>query len=351
MSEKFKNILVTGGAGYVGSLLVPQLLDLGYRVTVYDILFFGDDFLPKTHPQFNLIQGDIRDSDHFYQACYGIDAVIHLACISNDASFELDEALSTSINLTAFEPVVIAAKKAGVRRFIYASSSSVYGVSDAPEVTEDHPLVPLTLYNKYKGMCEPLLFKHVDERFTGVVIRPATICGYAPRQRLDLTVNILTNHAVHTGERIDTGTGEIIDINGITVLGGGQRRPNLHVQDMCDLYQLLLTVPKELIAREIFNVGYQNRSIMDIARIVKNIVEKEFPKKSEIPIRVTETNDIRSYHINSDKIEKILGFRAKHTIEEAVQDLCSAFRAGKLPNSLTDNCYFNVRQLKALEVV
>ena len=152
------------------------------------------------------------------EALKGIDAVINLACISNDASFELDEKLSTSINLDAFEPMVVAAKKAGVKRFIYASSSSVYGVSDAPDVTEDHPLVPLTLYNKYKGMCEPLLFKHQSPDFVCVTIRPATLCGYAPRQRLDLSVNILTNHAINNGK--------------ITVFGGSQKRPNLHIQDM-----------------------------------------------------------------------------------------------------------------------
>src|SRR5262249_8773190 len=152
-----------------------------------------------------------------------------LACISNDASFELDEKLSTSVNLDAFEPMVVAAKKAGVKRFIYASSSSVYGVSDSPDVTEDHPLVPLTLYNKYKGMCEPLLNKPLDANFVGVTMRPATVCGYAPRQRFDLSVNILTNHAVNK--------------NRITVFGGSQLRPNLHVQDYCDAVELFLTAP------------------------------------------------------------------------------------------------------------
>src|SRR3990167_7661600 len=207
------HVLITGGAGYVGSLLVPQLLGLGYKVTVYDTLFFGDDFLPKNNPRLTIIEGDIRDAAHLSRAFQGVDTVIILACISNDASFVLDEALSTSINLDAFEPMVIAAKKAGVKRFIYASSSSVYGVSDEPDVTEEHPLIPLTLYNKYKGMCEPLLFKHMDEQFVCVAIRPATICGYAPRFRLDLSVNILTNHAVNKRH--------------IIVFGGSQKRPNL----------------------------------------------------------------------------------------------------------------------------
>jgi nucleoside-diphosphate-sugar epimerase len=331
----FKNVLVTGGAGYVGSLLTPQLLDLGYAVTVYDIMYFGDDFLPKGHPELKVVRGDIRDTKKLSEALKGIDLVINLACISNDASFELDEQLSTSINLDAFEPMVIAAKRAGVRRFIYASSSSVYGVSDAPDVTEDHPLVPLTLYNKYKGMCEPRLFKHQSRDFVCVTIRPATLCGYAPRQRMDLSVNILTNHAINNRK--------------ITVFGGSQKRPNLHIQDMVDLYKLLLTVPDEKIAGQTFNAGFQNMSIMEIAQIAKRVVREVFPEKGDIPIVTTPTDDIRSYHVNSDKIQRLLGFRPRHTIEDAVRDLCAAFKAGKLPNSMEDTFYFNVRRLKSLK--
>src|ERR1700688_2366712 len=224
MPNKFSRVFVTGGAGYIGSLLVPRLLDRGYKVTSYDISYYGDNFLPKNNPNLQVISGDIRDTAKLAKAVAGHDAFVSLACISNDASFELDENLSTSVNLDAFEPMVLAAKKADVRRLIFASSSSVYGVSDQPNVTEDHPLLPLTLYNKYKGMCEPLLFKHTDPHFVGVVFRPATVCGYAPRQRFDLSVNILTNHAVNA--------------NRITVFGGSQMRPNLHVQDYCDVAQL-----------------------------------------------------------------------------------------------------------------
>ena len=229
MERLFDKVLVTGGAGYCGARLVPQMLARGYKVTVYDIMFFGNQFLPRDNPNLRIIDGDIRDTAKFAAAVAGHDAVVNLACISNDASFELDEDLSTSINLNAFEPLVLAAKKAGVKRFVYASSSSVYGVSDNPDVTEDHPLVPLTLYNKYKGMCEPLLKKHTDASFTGVIFRPATVCGYSPRQRLDLSVNILTNHAINAGK--------------ITVFGGSQLRPNLHIQDYCDAVQLFLTAP------------------------------------------------------------------------------------------------------------
>jgi nucleoside-diphosphate-sugar epimerase len=334
MPKLFGSIFVTGGAGYIGSALVPSLLDAGYRVTVYDILYYGDEFLPKRNPRLTVLQGDIRDTTKLAAALAGHDAVVSLACISNDASFELDERLSTSVNLDAFEPMVVAAKKAGISRFVYASSSSVYGVSDQPNVTEEHPLVPLTLYNKYKGMCEPILLRHADDGFTGVIFRPATVCGYAPRLRLDLSVNILTNHAVTN--------------NKITVFGGAQLRPNLHVLDYVDVVQLLLTVPAEKIQQQIFNVGYQNKSIMEIAQIVQHIVTKEFPGRPPIEIVTTPSNDNRSYHINSDKIARMLGFEAKRTIEDAVHGLCVAFREGKIPNSMTNDWYYNIRTMKRI---
>jgi nucleoside-diphosphate-sugar epimerase len=328
-----KKVLVIGGGGYCASLLVPQLLESGCEVTVFDILvWYGSDHLPKENPRLKIIQGDVRDTLKVAQACEGQDCVLHLACISNDASFELDENLSTSVNLNSFEPVVIAAKKAGVKRFVFASSSSVYGVSDSPDVTEDHPLVPLTLYNKFKGMCEPLLLKHTDENFVGVIFRPATVCGFAPRQRLDLSVNILTNHAVNRGK--------------ITVFGGSQLRPNLHVQDYADLCKLLLTAPTEKIANQIFNCGFQNLSINDIAQVVKKVVEEEFPENGSIPIETTTSDDLRSYHINSSKIKRALGFEPKYSVEDAVRGLCKAFREGKLPKSFDDDRYFNVRTMK-----
>jgi nucleoside-diphosphate-sugar epimerase len=329
----FKTVFITGGAGYCGSVLTRRLLELGYAVTVYDILYFGSSALPH-HPHLKIVQGDIRDTANLKRHLPGHDALIHLACISNDASFELDEALSTTTNLDAFEPMVEAAKAAGVRRFIYASSSSVYGVSDSPDVTEDHPLVPLTLYNKYKGMCEPLLLKHTDEDFVGVIFRPATVCGYSPRQRLDLSVNILTNHAVTN--------------NRITVFGGSQLRPNLHIDDYCDAVQVLLTAEDAKIADQIFNVGYQNMSIADIAQRVRAVVTEEFPGRPPIQIVTTPSDDNRSYHINSDKIARVLGFAPQRSIEQAVRDLCHAFRDGRLPESMSNDGYYNVRTMKAL---
>jgi nucleoside-diphosphate-sugar epimerase len=330
-----QHVIVTGGAGYAGSLLCPQLLKSGYKVTAYDTCFFGSDFLPVDNPNFNLVVGDIRDAAKLASVFKGADIVVNLACISNDASFELDENLSTTINLNAFEPMVLAAKNAGVKRFVYASSSSVYGVSDQPDVTEDHPLLPLTLYNKYKGMCEPILQKHADDNFIGVIFRPATLCGYAPRQRLDLSVNILTAHAVVN--------------NKITVFGGAQMRPNLHVQDYCDAVEMLMTAPAEKVQKEIFNIGFQNMSIADLAVLVKEVVEQEFPEKAPIEIVTTPSNDNRSYHINSDKVTRVLGFRPRFTIEDAIRDLCKAFKDGLLPDAMTDIKYYNVKTLKAKE--
>jgi len=325
-----RNVLIPGGAGYVGTLLTPQLLAAGYNVTVYDIMYYGCELKPQ--PRLKIVEGNIQDTAKFRDACRGMEAVIQLACISNDAGFELDEKLSEEINYQCFEPMVVAAKEQGVKRFIYASSSSVYGYSEAPRVTEEHPLVPLTLYNKFKGLCEPLLFKHQSKDFVCVTIRPATICGYSPRMRLDLSVNILTNHAVNN--------------NKITVYGGEQQRPNLHIQDMCDLYKLLLELPDEKIAGETFNAGYQNQSIMEIAKIVQKVVQEAFPEKGDIPIVTTPSNDTRSYRITSDKIAAKLGFKPKRIIEDAVRDLCKAFKEGKLPNSMTDERYFNVKMLK-----
>ncbi len=332
--NRFQRVLVTGGAGYVGAVLVPELLKKGYQVRVLDLFIYGESALDsvKGNPNLELVKGDIRNTDLVARSVTGCDAVIHLACISNDPSVELDPDLSRTINFEAFGPLVTASKAAGVRRFIFASSGSVYGVSDDPDVTEEHPLVPVSLYNKYKAMCEPVLLKEQSPQFTTVIVRPATICGYSPRQRLDLTVNILTNHAVNSDK--------------ITVFGGSQTRPNLHMQDMVDLYLLLLEVPDEKVAGQIFNAAYENFSVAETAKVVKTVVQKEMPEKKDLPIVTTPSDDIRSYHISSAKIRKVLGFHPKHTIEDGAHDLIAAFRTGKLPDSLSDIRYFNIKMMK-----
>lgn len=327
-----KKVLVTGGAGYVGHVLTPRLLSEGYEVTVYDALYFGCR-LPNDR-NLRVIKGDIRDTAILAKAMENQDAILHLACISNDASFELDENLSKTINYDCFEPMVVAAKAAGVKRFVYCSSSSVYGVSDSPEVTEEHPLVPLTLYNKFKGMCEPLLWKYKSDDFTTVAIRPATVCGYSPRTRLDLSVNILTNHAINK--------------NVITVFGGSQMRPNLHIEDMVDAYVLMLRAPHEKIHGEVFNIGFENHSIADLAKMVQRVVQEVLPEKGKIEIVTTPSNDNRSYHVNADKIRRVLGYTPKRTIEDAVRDLVRAFDNHLLDNSFDEDWYYNVRTMKKI---
>jgi nucleoside-diphosphate-sugar epimerase len=331
-----KKILVTGGAGYKGCILVPKLLAKGYEVVVFDLMLTYDRGLPE-HKNLTVIKGDIRDQKAYKKAVTGCDQVIHMACISNDPSYELDSNLSKTINYDCFENLVTDSKAAGVSRFIYISSSSVYGVSDAPAVTEEHPLLPLSEYNKYKGLCEPILFKHQSDNFTTVIFRPATVCGYSPRMRFDLSINILTNLAYNNGV--------------ITVFGGKQKRPNIHIEDITDLYVDAIEYPKEKIAGEIFNAGYENHTISQLAEFIKGVVEREFPQKAPITIKTTESNDNRSYHVNSDKIARILGWKPKRTIEDAIKDICDAFRRGEFPDSLSNDKYSNVKTIKQLELV
>ncbi|HEV7229766.1 MAG TPA: SDR family oxidoreductase [Bacteroidia bacterium] len=324
-----KNIFITGGAGYVGSVLVPKLLGKGYQVTVLDLMIYGEDVLPK-HPKLNAVKGDIRDEKLLQKLLPGIDTVIHLACISNDPSFELNPTLGKSINLDAFEPLVRISKESGVKRFIYASSSSVYGIKDEPNVHEDVTLEPLTDYSKFKAMCELILDKYRSESFTTCTIRPATVCGYGKRLRLDLSVNILTNLAINKGE--------------ITVFGGTQKRPNIHIEDMTDLYCKLIELPSERINGKIWNAGYENFTISQIAQMVKNVVG------DQVKIVTTPTNDLRSYHISSEKIKRDIGFEPTHTIEDAVRDLKHAFEQGLVPDSLSGEKYFNVKLMQNMDL-
>jgi nucleoside-diphosphate-sugar epimerase len=322
-----KKVLVTGGAGYVGAVLVPKLLKEGYQVKVLDLYLFGEKVLDEVrdHPGLEQIKGDIRNRPLLEEIIPGSDAVIHLACISNDPSFELNPVLGKSINYDAFLSLVNISRQSGVKYFIYASSSSVYGVKEEDQVTEDLPLDPLTDYSKYKALCEDYL-KANKGSMTSLIIRPATVCGYSPRLRLDLTVNILTNHAL---------------INKlITVFGGEQQRPNIHIEDMTDLYVEALRWPAESIDGKIYNAGYQNHTVMDLAQRVRQVVG------DDVAIQTSPTNDIRSYRVSSEKIKLEMGFIPKHTIENAVQDLMAAFKSGKIPNSMTDPHYVNIKMLQ-----
>lgn len=322
------NVLVTGGAGYVGSILIPKLLKKGCKVTVLDTMFFTDMGLQpvKDNPNLKILKGDIRDNGLLKTELKGINTVIHLASISNDPSSDLDPKLTQEVNYDANVSLVKIAKDSGVERFINVSTSSVYGIKEAPNVTEDLPLEPLTMYSKTKAEAEPVVNKLNDNNFTTVNIRPATICGYSPKMRLDLTVNILTMHAISYGK--------------ITVFGGNQKRPNIHIEDITDYYVELLDIPKEKISGDTFNAGYENFTVMEIAQMVKEIIGKN------TEIAVVPSNDNRSYHISSAKIEKKLGLKPKKTIKDAVLDIKNAHERGHLD---WDNInFYNVKKMKVI---
>ena len=322
-------IFITGGAGYVGAVLVPHLLEKGYTVTVLDLMIYGEEVL-HNHPNLETIKGDIRDQILLKELIPNHDALIHLACISNDPSFDLNPNLGKSINLDAFQPLVEIARNSGVKRFIYASSSSVYGVREEQNVNEEMTLEPLTDYSRFKADCEKILAEYQSDDFTTITIRPATVCGYSPRQRLDVVVNILTNLAYHKRE--------------ISVFGGEQLRPNIHIADMVGAYIVLLNAPKEKIAGKIFNAGYENQSVKQLAETVRSVVGED------VKLKTISSDDNRSYHISSGKIKKELGFVANHTIRKAVEDLCSAFDKGLLPNSLENEIYFNIKRMQSIKL-
>lgn len=329
----YETVLVTGGAGYVGSALIPALLDEGYTVRVVDLFWYGRDVYPgyEHHPRLDLVELDIRNAEGMKAAMDGMDAVIHLACLSNDPSFELNPNLAKTINYDAFKGIREGAVSGGVQRFIYASSSSVYGVKDDPDVREDATPDPLTDYSKYKLACEhDLLDTAKDADMERVILRPATICGYAPRLRLDLTVNILTIHALVNHR--------------IRIFGGKQLRPNINMQDMVRAYRMFLKAPGECVNNEIYNVGYQNKSVEDIALLVRNVLGED------VPLAYEPTDDMRSYHVNSDKIRNTLGFTAEHTIEEAIESLETAYREGMIHDPMNNTLYSNIKRMQELHV-
>jgi len=324
-----KKIIIIGGAGYVGVMLTKELLDQNYDVTIFDLFIYGTNVLIN-HPNLKVIKGDIRDSKLLEKSIPGHDAVIHLACISNDPSFELDSKLGKSINFDSFEPLIKISKNSDVKRFIYASSSSVYGIKDKPDVNEKDSCEPITDYSKFKLKCEEILLNYNSDNFTTSIIRPATVCGYSPRQRLDLVVNILTNLAYHTRK--------------IKVFGGEQLRPNIHIKDMVSSYILLLKSPINKVSGEVFNVGFENLKVIDIALKVKKIVGEDVVLKKEI------SDDNRSYHISAKKIMNQLGFKPEYTIEDAIIELVEKFKKEEFKDTLNNEFYFNIKRMQNIKL-
>jgi nucleoside-diphosphate-sugar epimerase len=323
-----KRIFITGGAGYVGSVLVPYLISKGHIITVLDLMLYGETL--KKDKNLNIVEGDIRNVSLLKKIIPGNDIVIHLACISNDPSFELNPSLGKEINLDAFKPLVEISKSLGVKKFIYASSSSVYGVKREKNVDEEMSLEPLTDYSKFKADCEKILFECNSNDFSAVVLRPATVCGYSPRQRLDLVVNILTNLAYHNRE--------------ITIFGGDQLRPNIHIQDMARAYELFINEDNEKINGKIFNIGFENLSVNQLAYQVQKVIGVD------VKIKKLPTNDNRSYHISSKKIQDELGFIANFSILNAIEDLKYVFEKKLLSDCLTNENYFNIKKMQSINL-
>ena len=311
-----KKVLVTGGCGYKGAVLTQELLEQGYEVVVFDIMWFGNSL--KKNKNLTVIEGDIRETETIPME--GIDAVIHLANVANDPCGDLNAKLAWEVNVLATMGIIEKAIEYKVKQFIYASSGSVYGVKEEENVTEDLPLVPISDYNKTKMISERVLLSY-QEQIAIQILRPATVCGYSSRMRLDVAVNLLTMLALKNGK--------------ITVFGGDQTRPNIHIKDITAVYIHLLE-RKELTG--IYNAGFENISILDIANKVAEYIPAE--------IIVSESNDPRSYRQNSDKL-LATGFKPQYSYEDGIKDVIKAFKDGILEDN--ENCY-NIKTMKKLNI-
>jgi nucleoside-diphosphate-sugar epimerase len=323
----FKKILVIGGCGYVGSKLVDKLLQKNYLVRVLDLQIYGVNL--EDHKNLEIVKGDIRNVEILQSATKNIDAVIHLACISNDPSFELNPVLGKSINLDSFLPLLKKCNDNNVKRFLFASSSSVYGIKNIKDVTEDESLEPITDYSKYKAECEKILI-NFNSKMAKTIIRPATVCGVSNRLRLDLVVNIITKHAYFDKK--------------IKIFGGSQLRPNIHIMDMVDAYITLLEAEDSKVNNQIYNAGYDNLSLNEIGKKVQNIINPN------LDIEIIKTDDNRSYHISSDKISRNLNFFPKKTVEDAIQDIKDHFNINDNKEEFQKDIYYNIQRMQNLKL-
>jgi nucleoside-diphosphate-sugar epimerase len=335
-SKSKKHVLVTGGFGYVGSRLTEHLLRLGYPVRVIDLCLYGDygkkalekhKSWPQWRKRFSFIRGDLRDAKTLRKATKGIDVIVHLAAISNDPTGDVDEVLTRQVNFDAVGMLLSIARQNKVRRFINASSSSVFGIKNEPNVTETLEPEPITYYSKYKMLSEWLVTSANSKEFCTVNIRPATICGYSPRQRFDLTVNKLTADAIRK--------------NLITVHGGEQRRPNVGMTDVINLYAKLIEIDGSRIAGQTFNFGFENHKIINIAKLIKNEL-KDLP----VSISVTDTMDKRDYHISSSKALKVLRYKPVSSIRQEVAELRRRLVDENCFPNIDAPQYYNMKSMK-----
>ena len=305
-------ILVTGGCGYKGHILIPKLLERGYDVIVFDTQWFGNFLIP--HKNLNVIKGDVRDIESI--PLDGVDCIIHLSSIANDPCSDLDPKLTWEISALATMQLADKARRIGIKHFIYASSGSVYGIKDEPEVTEDLKLEPISEYNKTKMVGERVLLSYENDMVVQIV-RPATVCGYSPRMRLDVAVNLLTMQALTKGK--------------ITIFGGDQVRPNIHIDDVTDLYLHLIDHPE---FTGIYNAGFENISIKDIANLITELIPAE--------VSVASSNDPRSYRVNSDKI-LATGFKPKKTVEDAIKEIIQKYKNNELKD---EDHFYNLKWMQ-----
>jgi nucleoside-diphosphate-sugar epimerase len=318
-------ILVTGGGGYLGTVLVPLLLKKGHSVRVLDSFYFGN-FLPYNQEKLHIVKGDIRNEKTLTECLKDVECVIHLACLSNDPSSDIDPEFTKEINYISSVNLIKLSHELGVKRFIYASSSSVYGIKHEDEITEDLPVEPVSLYSELKVRVEDFLLGLKDENFTATAVRSATICGYSPRMRLDLLVNILTVSALANSE--------------IIIDGGEQIRANIHIQDISNFYLGLVSASQSLVRNQIFNINDTNASVIDMAKKVQSIIDCKIEYSHKV--------DPRSYRLNDNKARKILKFKNEYSINQAILDIRKSFHEGRI--RIDDvNCY-NIKKLLLLSL-
>jgi len=320
-------VLVTGGAGFTGSVLVPRLLEEGAAVTVVDKLVYGNH-LPE-HPSLRVVLGDVRDGALLARVIPGHDAVVHLAFVSNDPEYELDPRVGDAVNWRAFAPLVDLSRRSGVTRFVFPSSCSVYGSAKGDDVDEEHPPAPLTAYAQMKMACEGVLAERASKDFCCAIVRPATVCGVSPRQRLDLTINrmVAEGHARR----------------GVIVRNPGRIRPSIHIRDLAELYVTMLRAPEGAVNGRVFNAAYENRTVLESAAIVRDRLG------ADVHIASKEDGDQRSYRVSSERLRTEIGFAPRATVADAVRELAGALDANLLPDPLGAPDYYNMRMEKRVD--